>query len=77
MALPPGTPDNIVSAYREAFAKTAVDPEFRDKGEKISDGFEPMTAQDVEMVARTLADTPAESLDYAKSLMRKQGINVQ
>ena len=77
MALSPGTPDNIVAAYREAFAKASADPEFLDKGKKISDGFVPMTSQDVETIARTLADTPPESLNFAKSLMRKQGIDVQ
>jgi hypothetical protein len=77
MALPANTPDNVVAVYREAFAKLSKDPEFQEKGEKISDGFEPMTATDVETVARTLKNTPKESLDYAKSLMRKQGINVE
>lgn len=77
LALPPGTPENIVAAYREAFKKASADPEFLDKGEKISDGFEPMTAQDVETVAQTLADTPPEAIEYTKGLMRKQGIGVQ
>lgn len=77
LALPPGTPNDIVMAYKAAFAKTAVDPEFREKGEKISDGFEPMTGEDVELIAKTLTDTPAEALDYIKALMRKQGIKVQ
>jgi tripartite-type tricarboxylate transporter receptor subunit TctC len=77
LALPPGTPENIVAAYREAFKKASADPEFREKGEKISDGFEPMTAQDVEIVAQTLADTPPEAIEYTKVLMRKQGIGVQ
>jgi tripartite-type tricarboxylate transporter receptor subunit TctC len=77
MALPPATPDNIVAAYREAFAKMSKDPEFLERGEKISDGFVPMTGPDIEVVARTLADTPAESLEFNKNLMRKQGINVE
>jgi len=77
IALPAGTPDNIVAAYRDAFEKMSTDPEFLDKGEKISDGFEPMTAKDVETVAITLKTTPAESLEYTKNLMRKQGIAVQ
>ena len=43
------------------------DPEFLEKGEKISDGFVPMTSQDIATVAKTLADTPAESLEYTPS----------
>jgi hypothetical protein len=77
LALPPDTPENIVAVYREAFKKASADPEFREKGEKISDGFEPMTSVDVEIVAKTLADTPPAAIDYTKELMRKQGIAVQ
>ncbi len=77
MALPPGTPDNIVATYQNAFAKMSKDPEFLEKGEKISDGFVPMTGQDIEAVAQTLADTPTESLEFNKNLMRRQGINVE
>jgi hypothetical protein len=53
------------------------DPEFLERGEKISDGFVPMTGEDIETVARTLADTPSESLEFNKNLMRKQGINIE
>jgi tripartite-type tricarboxylate transporter receptor subunit TctC len=77
VALPPATPDNIVAVFKEAFAKISQDPEFLEKGEKISDGFVPMTSGDVATIARTLADTPPESLNYAKTLMRKQGIQVE
>ena len=77
MALPPNTPDNIVAAYKDAFSKMSKDPEFLERGEKISDGFVPMTGEDIETVARTLADTPSESLEFNKNLMRKQGINIE
>ena len=77
MALPSDTPEPIVKAYRDAFAKMSVDPEFLDKGEKISDGLEPMTAEDVQKIAVTLKNTPTESLEFTKRLMRSQGINVQ
>jgi tripartite-type tricarboxylate transporter receptor subunit TctC len=77
LALAPGTPDPIVAVYREAFKKIAADPEFRERGEKISEGFAPMSARDVEDIAQTLADTPPEAIDYTKALMRKQGIRVQ
>jgi tripartite-type tricarboxylate transporter receptor subunit TctC len=77
LALAPGTPDHIVAAYREAFKQIAADPDFLQQGEKISDGFAPMTARDVEGIAQTLADTPPEAIDYTKALMRKQGIRVQ
>jgi hypothetical protein len=77
LMLPPNTPDNIVETYRTAFAQISKDRDFLAQGEKISDGFVPMTAKDVEAIAHTLADTPQESLEYSKNLMRKQGINLE
>jgi hypothetical protein len=76
-ALAPGTPDNILAVYREAFSRMSADKEFLERGEKISDGFAPMSARDVETVAHSLADTPPEAIDYTKALMRKQGIRVK
>jgi tripartite-type tricarboxylate transporter receptor subunit TctC len=77
LALAPGTPDSVLAAYREAFARMAVDRDFLRRGEKISDDFTPMGPRDVEAIAQTLADTPPDAIDYTKSLMRKQGIRVQ
>ncbi len=76
LVLPPATPDNIVEAYRKAFAEISKDKDFLEQSEKISDGFALMTDKDAESIARTLADTPAEALEYSKNLMRKQGINI-
>ena len=77
LALAPGTSEDVVDAYREAFRKIAADAEFRQRGERISDGFEPMTATDVESIVHTLVNTPPEAIDYTKALMRKQGIRIQ
>jgi tripartite-type tricarboxylate transporter receptor subunit TctC len=77
LALGPGTPENILAMYREAFRKTAGDPEFLERGERISDGFAPMFPRDVETIVHTLADTTMEAIDFTKGLMRKQGIRVQ
>jgi tripartite-type tricarboxylate transporter receptor subunit TctC len=76
LALEPGTPEPILGAYREAFQKMSADPEFRERGERISDGFAPMSAHDVESIVHTLANTPKEAIDYTKALMRKQGIRI-
>jgi hypothetical protein len=77
LALAPGTPDDIVAIYREAFAKMVKDKEFLDAGEKISDGFVPTDHKDVEAYIQTLADTPDAAIAYTTSLMRKQGIDVE
>lgn len=77
LALAPGTSDEILAVYREAFKKMAADKEFLQAGEKISDGFFPMTYKDVEDYIRTLASTPPEAIEYTTNLMRKQGITIQ
>lgn len=71
-----GTPAPIVETYRQAFRQTAVDPEFNNLGKKISEDFTPMTYQDVELLVKTLADTPTEALDFMTSLLRKQGLQI-
>jgi tripartite-type tricarboxylate transporter receptor subunit TctC len=77
LGLAPATPDGILTTYRDAFAKLAVDQVFLEQGERISEGFAPMSARDVEFVVQTLADTPTEAVEYTKSLMRKQGVRIQ
>ena len=77
LGLPPKTSNEIVAVYREAFKKMSTDKEFLDLGDKISDGFDPVKAEDVEGFVKTLADTPPEALGYMADMMRKQGWNVK
>jgi hypothetical protein len=77
VALPPGTPDDILGVFREAFKKASADPDFLAQGTKISDGFFPVSASDMEDMISTLASTPPEALEYTKNLMRKQGLRVE
>jgi hypothetical protein len=77
LALAPDTPDEILNVYRQAFAKMATDPEFLENGEKISDGFLPVSHTDVESYISTLANTTDEAVNYTSTLMRKQGIDIQ
>jgi hypothetical protein len=77
LGLAPGTPDDILATYRAAFKKFSADPEFLAVGEKISDGFAPVDATDVEEFVRTCAETPPEALNYLSDLMRKQGLRIK
>jgi tripartite-type tricarboxylate transporter receptor subunit TctC len=77
LALAPGTADDTVAAYRDAFTKLAADKPFIDEGERISEGFAAMPARDVEYVVKTLADTPPEAVEYTKALMRQQGVRIK
>ena len=76
LALPPGTPANMIATYDAAFEKLMKDPEFTELGKKISEDFEPMSRRDVEHLVKTLSSTPNEALGYMKQMLRKQGLNV-
>jgi hypothetical protein len=77
LAFAPGTPEGILTAYRDAIGKLAAEPEFLQQGEKISEGFAPMSARDVETVVETLVDAPSAAVDYTKAMMRRQGVRIQ
>ena len=77
VALPPGTPDNIVKTYRDAFRKIAADPSFVADGKKMSEDFTPMSAEDVENLVRTVGATSLEAIEYINTMMRNQGIRVE
>lgn len=77
VALPPGTPEGHVKAYREAFAKGANDPEFSEQGKKISEDFEPMSAEDVTFLIHSLGKTSPEAIAYIADMLKKQGLEGQ
>jgi tripartite-type tricarboxylate transporter receptor subunit TctC len=77
VALPPGTPQNIVETYRAAFRKIAADPTFIADGKKMSEDFSPMTPEDVEGLVRTVGKTSPEAIEYINTMMRNQGIRVE
>jgi tripartite-type tricarboxylate transporter receptor subunit TctC len=73
-ALPPGTPEPIVASYREAYRKIMEDLEFTARGLKLSEVFEPMTADDLNSLVRDIVDTPAQAVEYVNSMLRRQGL---
>jgi tripartite-type tricarboxylate transporter receptor subunit TctC len=74
LALPEGTPEPVVQAYREAFDKMSKDAEFIARGKKMSEDFEPQAGKDVEELLKTLGNTTPEALDYIKKMLKGQGI---
>lgn len=75
LALPPGTPTEVVQTYRTAYAKASADPEFAVLGRKISQDFSVQLVTDVEALIKTLGGIPDRSLDYMNVVLKKQGIN--
>lgn len=74
-ALPPGTPQDVVEAYRTAWSKMIKDPDFIKKGElQFSADFEPMTGQVMaEAVAATSYPKP-ELTAYMEQLQVRHGL---
>jgi tripartite-type tricarboxylate transporter receptor subunit TctC len=77
LALPPGTPAEIVSAYREAFLKLLDDPEFLARAKILSEDFTPTYWQDLQSWIQTMADTPTEAIEYISVMLRHQGVMVE
>jgi tripartite-type tricarboxylate transporter receptor subunit TctC len=76
LALAPGTPGPVVTAYREAFREMVGEPDFMERGRKISDYFTIMTHDDVEILVNALAATPPEVVDYLTAMLGRQGVAV-
>lgn len=77
MALPPKTPKALADVHRAAYIKLMQDKEFLEKGEKLSEGFTPMKAADVETLVSKLASLPDEATEYMTVILRKQGLDVR
>lgn len=75
VALPPDTPAPVVATYREAFNKIFADPEFLEKGKRISEDIGPMTHLDIEGLVHAAAArlTPAAEI-FLRSMHAKQGL---
>lgn len=75
VSLPPDTPAGIVAMYREAFQKMLNDPEFLEKGKRISEDIGPMSNADVELLVKTADErlTPVAE-NFIRTLLMKQGI---
>ena len=74
IALPPGTPPEYVKAYREAYKKAAADPAFAEAGKKVSEDFEPQTAEDVTFLIHSLGKTSPEAIAFIADMLKKQGL---
>lgn len=74
VALPPGTPENYVKAYREAYAQAGKDPEFAEHGKKISEDFDHMGAEDVTFLIQSLGKTSPEAIAFIADMLKKQGL---
>jgi hypothetical protein len=77
LALPPGTPADIVQAYRDAFVKMAADPDFVTRAKAMAEDFTPTSWQDLQSWIRTMADTPDESIKFLSVMLHHQGVQTE
>jgi tripartite-type tricarboxylate transporter receptor subunit TctC len=75
LALPPDTPKPMVAAYRKAYHAMIEDPDFNERGRRMSEVFQPMTDDDVTELVGHVVGTPPAAVDYLADMLRKQGIS--
>jgi tripartite-type tricarboxylate transporter receptor subunit TctC len=76
LALPPGSPDAIAGAYRQAFAQLANDPEFLERSRKLADDLSLMAYRDVDLWMQSLGRTTPETLEFIAAMLRAQGVKI-
>jgi tripartite-type tricarboxylate transporter receptor subunit TctC len=75
LVVPPATPDYVVKALREAFAKLMKDPEVDKEGDKFfGDGWKPITAERGEELIREQTSIPKEAKDFITKLRQKYNL---
>lgn len=75
-ALPPKTPEPIVSAYRAAFHKIMTDPDFLARGKKLSEDFSTDSPEDLMATVATLDKVSNEALGFMTKTLHKEGLDV-
>jgi tripartite-type tricarboxylate transporter receptor subunit TctC len=77
-ALPAGTPDNYVAAYRAAWNRLVVDPEFLKVAHlQFGEDVTPVTGNDVAKLVKATAYPRKEITAYMESLKLKHGLPAQ
>jgi tripartite-type tricarboxylate transporter receptor subunit TctC len=76
VALPPGTPDNILASYVQAFGKATNDPEFKEPWAKIDPDSPVASKADLERLIAGLGTVSPDALRFIRDELRRQGVDV-
>lgn len=76
VALPAGTPDNILNAYIQAYDKAIEEPQFKADWEKIDPDSPNASRSDIEATIRKLGAVPPEALAFIRDELNRQGMDV-
>lgn len=74
MALPPGTPAEIVDVFRAAFKRAMADPAFLEQGRSYAQDFSPVPFEDLTDAVRSYAKVSPEVVDVLPQMLRRQGL---
>jgi len=74
LALPPRTPERIVSAYFNAFEATLKNPKYQAELAQIDPDSPVAHRSDLEMLVRELAKVSPQTLDYIQAELNRQGL---
>ena len=75
-ALPPGTPDNILDAYINAYDKASSEPQFKTDWVKVDPDSPNATRADLEAMIQKLGAVPPPALEFIREELRRQGMEV-
>jgi tripartite-type tricarboxylate transporter receptor subunit TctC len=75
LALAPGTPQELVRAWRDAYRRTCEDADFLAAARaEIGEDFAPMPVEDLTLAAKRLAETSDAALAFEAGLKTKHGL---
>ncbi len=77
LALPPDTPDEIVTIYQRAYDQIGSDPDFIARGQKISEDIVPQSGADIARLVNTLGTISPPAIEQISTMLRKQGLDTQ
>lgn len=76
IALPPGTPDNIVATYVRAFEQAIEDPDFKTPWSKADPDSPAASKAVLETMIRGLETVSPEALKFIRDELRRQGAEI-
>jgi tripartite-type tricarboxylate transporter receptor subunit TctC len=74
LALPPGTPANIVATYVKAFEATLNDPQYQAEFAKIDPDSPVASKAELDKLIGELAKVSPETLDFLHAELKRQGL---
>jgi tripartite-type tricarboxylate transporter receptor subunit TctC len=76
MALPPGTPAEIIDTYRAAFGRIAADPAFLEQGKIFSGDLSAASHQTVTATVQAFGQASPDVIDFRRQMLRRQGLDL-